>query len=426
MTYNPKSNDPATASSDGYMTQAQASKLDGIAAGAEVNVNADWSAGSGDAQILNKPTLGGAAALNVGTTEGTVAAGNDSRFTDARTPTAHATSHKSGGTDAIKLDELAAPTDVTTLNASTTAHGLAPKATAPASGLINVLAIANGETVRSDKALFDATNPAALGTAAAGSAIVAARRDHVHAMPTAAEVGATPNDGWISSSATWSYSSLDSAAYTGVISINADVTSIIGVGYRISYVQTSTKYGIVTKVGAYSGGATLVTFFYGNNTAFANAAISSPKYSPAKTPFGFPSDPAQWTVLVTDTSDRSQASPTAGTFYNPGSLSITVPVGVWRLGFIALVSGSKASSQISLQCMLSTSTSSATDLRLLGYTIGYGTTVVRNQANVFRQIAITAKTVYYLLIYTGTASVTDISFLGSAATTTIYAECALL
>jgi hypothetical protein len=37
------------------------------------------------------------------------------------------TCHKSGGSDAIKLDELAAPTDVTTLNASTSAHGLMPK-----------------------------------------------------------------------------------------------------------------------------------------------------------------------------------------------------------------------------------------------------------------------------------------------------------
>ena len=130
------------------------------------------------------PTLGGAASLNVGTTAGTVAAGNDSRFTDARTPTTHATSHKSGGTDAIKLDELAAPTDVTTLNASTTAHGLAPKATAPASGLINVLGIANGETAYSNKALFDNTTPAALGTASAGTATVAARRDHVHDKQT--------------------------------------------------------------------------------------------------------------------------------------------------------------------------------------------------------------------------------------------------
>jgi nitrogen fixation protein len=38
-------------------TTAEKSKLAGIAAGAEVNVNADWNAVSGDAQILNKPTI---------------------------------------------------------------------------------------------------------------------------------------------------------------------------------------------------------------------------------------------------------------------------------------------------------------------------------------------------------------------------------
>lgn len=38
-------------------TTADETKLDGIAAGAEVNVNADWNAGSGDAQILNKPAI---------------------------------------------------------------------------------------------------------------------------------------------------------------------------------------------------------------------------------------------------------------------------------------------------------------------------------------------------------------------------------
>ena len=36
---------------------ADKTKLDGIQTGAEVNVNADWNAGSGDAQILNKPTI---------------------------------------------------------------------------------------------------------------------------------------------------------------------------------------------------------------------------------------------------------------------------------------------------------------------------------------------------------------------------------
>jgi len=43
--------------SDNNFTNALKTKLDGIATGAEVNVNADWNATSGDAQILNKPTI---------------------------------------------------------------------------------------------------------------------------------------------------------------------------------------------------------------------------------------------------------------------------------------------------------------------------------------------------------------------------------
>ena len=38
-------------------TTAEKNKLEGIQAGAEVNVNADWNATSGDAFILNKPTI---------------------------------------------------------------------------------------------------------------------------------------------------------------------------------------------------------------------------------------------------------------------------------------------------------------------------------------------------------------------------------
>lgn len=43
-------------SSNDY-TNAEKTKLSGIQAGAEVNVNADWNATAGDAQILNKPTI---------------------------------------------------------------------------------------------------------------------------------------------------------------------------------------------------------------------------------------------------------------------------------------------------------------------------------------------------------------------------------
>ena len=44
-------------SSDNNFTTALKNKLDGIQAGAEVNVNADWNSISGDSQILNKPTI---------------------------------------------------------------------------------------------------------------------------------------------------------------------------------------------------------------------------------------------------------------------------------------------------------------------------------------------------------------------------------
>ncbi|NTW34058.1 MAG: hypothetical protein HGB12_15820 [Bacteroidetes bacterium] len=47
----------ATTSDAGSMSAADKTKLDGISTGAEVNVNADWNATSGDAQILNKPTI---------------------------------------------------------------------------------------------------------------------------------------------------------------------------------------------------------------------------------------------------------------------------------------------------------------------------------------------------------------------------------
>lgn len=44
-------------------TTTEKNKLAGIASGAEVNVNADWNATSGDAEILNKPTIPSIAGL---------------------------------------------------------------------------------------------------------------------------------------------------------------------------------------------------------------------------------------------------------------------------------------------------------------------------------------------------------------------------
>lgn len=79
--------------------------------------------------------LGNSATKSVGTTTGTVAAGDDSRMTNARTPTAHASTHASAGSDAVTLAQSqitnlttdlgnkATSSDLTTHTGSTTAHG---------------------------------------------------------------------------------------------------------------------------------------------------------------------------------------------------------------------------------------------------------------------------------------------------------------
>jgi hypothetical protein len=85
----------------------------------------------------------------------------------------------------VKLDDATAPDDNTDLNASTTAHGLLLKATAPAATLMNVVGLVNAETAYTNKPLFDATHPEDIGAAAEGTQLIAARRDHVHALPDA-------------------------------------------------------------------------------------------------------------------------------------------------------------------------------------------------------------------------------------------------
>jgi hypothetical protein len=133
-----------------------------------------------------------------------IAASIDKNYvTDAQQTVIGNTIGTNTGDQTLPTDATIATTDITTNNASTTKHGFLLKATAPSSGNLNVVGIANGETVYADKGLLDTTAPStqAYGdSASAGTSLVAARVDHKHAMPattkdTTAQTGILKGNG---------------------------------------------------------------------------------------------------------------------------------------------------------------------------------------------------------------------------------------
>lgn len=108
------------------VTKAQVG-LSNVTNDAQLKVSGNLSDVTNPASARHNLGLGNSATRNVGTTAGTVMAGDDPSRNNARTPTAHADTHKLGGSDPIRLDELAAPVDNTTLNATTGHHGLLAK-----------------------------------------------------------------------------------------------------------------------------------------------------------------------------------------------------------------------------------------------------------------------------------------------------------
>lgn len=236
------------------------------------------------------------------------------------------------------------------------------------------------------------------------------------------------SNGWITSEETWSYSSADSPTF--VASVNADMTAKISAGYRIRLTQTTTKYFIVTSVGTFSGGATLITLYGGTDYTLANAAITSPSYSPSKVPYGFPITEDKWTVIVTDTSDRTQASPTNATWYNLGSISISIPIGSWRVSYKVLQRAAKAASTlVNMYTTLSTANNSESDAELTNLeTLGGASgslVLLTTQICLPKLITVVSKTSYFL---NGMSSTTadSIGHRGDAGKTIVKAVCAFL
>lgn len=150
-----------------------------------------------------------------------------------------------------------------------------------------------------------------------------------------------------------------------------------------------------------------------------------------KAPQGFPMDLTKWSIVVTNTGVNTQSSPSAGTWYNTGNISITVPIGVWELDFKANGGVLKNNAiLIGYEIALSTSNNSESDDDLSAFRVWQGAS---NGTNDFEQhtmvskvVSLASKTTYYLIHSTGDSSVGSIRITGNTSNTRIWAKCAYL
>lgn len=217
--------------------------------------------------------------------------------------------------------------------------------------------------------------------------------------------GGGSTDGWTAAE-TWEYVSVDDP--TGIFKVNADVTGKYSAAMRIKMTNGgNTIYGIITVVNAYGAdeaGYTYIKFLHQIDPTdslalylMANSAITANYYSTQKSPYGFPLEPNKWSVVVTDSTDRTQLTPTGNTWYNLNSTNIVVPIGSWN-GYYELVHGfgGTTAGDYNVVSTLSTANNSESNSSYTARQAGNSIRYMRNQCSKRIILELSSKTTYYI------------------------------
>jgi len=277
-------------------------------------------------------------------------------------------------------------------------------------------------------------NTGVSGTAIDTDGTLAANSDTLLASQKAVKTYVTNNSGgaWTTYSAvTPTTGTLDDPSFP-IVFAGVDLTSVLTVGMKVRITQSTVKYFIITKV-AFSTDTT-VTLYGGTDydlVASGTTAISAFAYSGDRVPVGFPMSPTKWSVIVTDTTQRTQSSPTATTWYNINSAEqINIPIGVWNVDYqVTMAVQKSAATQADIYSTLSTANNTESDKAMTSLIqISGASGNMNNVMTAYRQkiFDLSAKATYYLNSKTDNSSITQLDHRNDLGTLVIRAICAYL
>ena len=235
-------------------------------------------------------------------------------------------------------------------------------------------------------------------------------------------------DGWHVGSGSYTYVSADAPTYT--ITIPDADAALINVGSRLKLTDSTVKYFIVTSIGSSSGGLTTITVYGGTDYTLSGGAITNPYWSEQKSPKGFPTQPEKWTVLVSDTSQQTQVSPTQNVWYNLGGINIVVPIGSWTLSYMVCLAMTKnPATNMNARATLSTANNSESDIDFTCYEVMIGASGSLSLARTLyreKNLTLASKTTYYINSRADNASIANLINQNNASPLILRAVCTLL
>jgi len=234
---------------------------------------------------------------------------------------------------------------------------------------------------------------------------------------TSGSSGGIGADGWDGGVAL-TYVSSDSPTYS--VSCTGDKTTSYYPGMRIKLTDVSTKYFIITSA-SYST-STVLTLYGGTDYVLSGSPITNPYYSSAKAPAGFPLDPTKWTLETSGSTSAVQTNPSQSTWYNLGSLSINIPLGLWKIEYhVCAYAYDGTSGAVNIKSTLSTANNSESDASMSARLyVESGTTIIGTHYK-SKFLTLASKATYYLNANTSHASQDEIGHRGDYTSTIIRA-----